>query len=510
MDLTATTETLYERYVAELQQIADIRYAVALLQWDQETYMPVSGAAARSRQVATLSEMAHSRFTSSTFGELLAELMQRPDLTPQQSANLHLSHYDFEQQARVPASFVRTISETVSRSFHAWMDARKANDFNIFAPVLEELVTLKKEEADLLGYDKHPYNALLNQYERGCTTELLDNTFGTLQPPLKALLDKIAACPQVDDRLLKQYFPEQDQWQFSMDLLEKMGYDLDAGRQDKAEHPFTINFSSQDVRITTRIDEQDLGNMTWSTIHELGHALYEQGLPAGQYGLPLGEAASLGIHESQSRFWENNIGRSLPWCQYFLPHLQKYFPSQLGNSSPEHFFRAINKVYPSLIRTEADELTYHFHVIIRYELEKALIGGELSVKDIPAFWGERYNHYLGIRVPDDRRGCLQDVHWSHGSFGYFPTYSLGSLYAAQFFGQLKKEFPDMDEITRQGKFNIALEWLRGRIHQYGRQYTSEELCKNLTGEGINIDHFMQYVTEKYRFIYSFQPEGDAL
>ncbi|KIC95543.1 carboxypeptidase M32 [Flavihumibacter solisilvae] len=510
MEHAANTASLYEQYVTELQRIADVRYSAAVLQWDQETYMPPAGAGFRAQQIATLSELAHSRFTQPSFINLVNELSDRKDLHDAGQKNISLSKYDVEQQAKLPSAFVRRLSETVSRSFNAWMDARRQNDFRVFLPLLGEVVELKKQEADMLGYESHPYNALLNEYERGSTVELLDNTFSRLQEPLRNLLDRISRCPQVDDSLLHQHFPEQDQWQFSMQLLEKMNYDLQAGRQDKAEHPFTTNFSSRDVRITTRIDEQDLSNMTYSTIHELGHALYEQGLPADQYGLPLGEYASLSIHESQSRLWENNIGRGMPWCQSFFPVMQHFFPKQFGGRSAEQYYRAVNKVTPSLIRTEADELTYHFHVIIRYELEKSLIGGTLSVEDIPAFWNENYQKYLGVTVPDDRRGCLQDVHWSHGSFGYFPTYSLGSLYAAQFFESAKTAVGQLDEKTAKADYSDLLQWLRQNIHIHGRRFNSEELCKNVTGEGINIRYFMQYAEAKYRFIYAFQTEGIAI
>ena len=510
MNVSAATASLYEQYVSEMQQIADIRYSAAVLQWDQETYMPAGGADARSRQIATLSEIAHSRFITDSMGSLLKSLSERADLNEEQQKNISLSLYDYEQQVRLPASHIRDLSDASSRAFHSWMDARRSNDFSLFEGSLETLVALKKVEADLLGYENHPYNALLNEYERGATTSLLDSVFSKLQIPLKELLHKIRQCEQVDDRFLKQYYAESDQWQFSLALLERMEFDMQSGRQDKAAHPFTINFSSRDVRITTRIDEQDISNMTWSTIHELGHAHYEQGLPAGQYGLPLGEYASLGIHESQSRLWENNVGRSMAWCEHFMPLFQQHFPSQLGEISASKFYRAINKVTPSLIRTEADELTYHFHVIIRYELEKELIGGQLNTKDIPDFWNQKYWEYLGIRVPDNRQGCLQDVHWSHGSFGYFPTYSLGSLYAAQFFHAAKGAIPDLEKQIRSGNFRDLLTWLNQSIHRHGRRFNSEELCKQLCGEGININYFMQYSTDKYRFIYGFQTEEGVL
>lgn len=510
MDAFTETSPGYENYVAWMQQVADLRYANAVLQWDQETYMPVAGADMRSRQIATLSEMAHNMFTQPTAGNALQKLAENDTLDVFQRKNVELTRYDYQLQEKLPSAFVRQLSETVSRAFQAWLDARKAKDFNLFQPSLEKLVDLKKQEADLLGYRDHPYNALLNQYEKGCTVALLDHTFEELKPPLQALITRITASKQVENSLLKQFFPEAKQWAFSLDLLDKMGFDIKAGRQDKSAHPFTTNFSSRDVRITTRIDENDLGNMTFSTIHELGHALYEQGLPESQYGLPLGEYASLGIHESQSRLWENNVGRSFACCQHFMPLLKKHFPEQFDGSSAAELYQAVNRVEPSFIRTEADELTYHFHVIVRYELEKALIGGTLQAKDIPAYWNEAYKNFLGITVPDDSLGCLQDVHWSHGSFGYFPTYSLGSLYAAQFFTAASQDIPTLDEKLKQGDYRTLLEWLHKKVHMHGRFFTSEELCRNISGEGLNIKYFMQYVTNKYRFIYAFQGEGTLI
>ena len=288
-----------------------------------------------------------------------------------------------------------------------------------------------------------------------------------------------------------------------MQLLKQMGFDFESGRQDISEHPFTTSFSPQDVRITTRIDEADFNNMTWSTIHELGHALYEQGLPASEYGLPLGEACSLSIHESQSRLWENQVGRSLAFWQFHYPSLQQEFPDQFGGVPVEKFYAAINQVEPSLIRTEADEVTYHFHVMIRYELEKKLIEGAISVHDIPAFWNEQYEQYLGVKSADDKKGCLQDVHWSHGSFGYFPTYSLGSFYAAQFFDQAMKDVPSLRDDLAEGRYPSLLAWLRQKIHVNGRFYTSEELCEQVCGQPLDIKHFMQYLLDKYRKIYQF-------
>ena len=363
------------------------------------------------------------------------------------------------------------------------------------------MVDLKKQETDILGYKDHPYNALLNEFEKGATVQLLDKTFYPLLPKLKEIIATIAAKPQVDDTFLYQHFPKQQQWEWGMYLLRQLNFDFEAGRQDISEHPFSTSFNSNDVRITTRIAENDFGNMTWSCIHEVGHALYEQGLPVDQYGLPLGEACSYSIHESQSRLWENNVGRSQIFWERYLPELQKFFPEHLKNINIDQFYRAINKVQPSLIRTEADEITYHFHVFVRYELEKKLLEGSLSTKDIPGFWKEQYKNFLDVNVPDDKQGALQDIHWSHGSFGYFPTYSLGSFYAAQFFQAAKKEIKNLDNQISNGQFSNLLGWLRKNIHCNGRRFTSEELCLKITGKGLQIEDFTDYILHKYKLIY---------
>ncbi|MBV4357024.1 carboxypeptidase M32 [Pinibacter aurantiacus] len=492
----------YDAYREKLQQIADVRYSLAVLQWDQETYMPAKSAGTRARQIATLSEVAHNMQTDSALDSLLEKLQEDKNLSEDERKNIELSLYDINQQKKLPGSFVRQMSEAISQSYQFWLDARKQNKFGIFEESLSKLVDLKKQEANYLGYENHLYNALLNQYERGATVAMIDPVFNNIRQPLKELIDEVGKKSQVDDHFLQQHFDKNQQWKFSMQLLKEMQFDFEAGRQDISEHPFTTNFSSEDVRLTTRIDEKDISNMTWSCIHELGHGLYEQGLPAKEYGLPLGEYASLSIHESQSRLWENNVGRSFSFCKYMFPLLKSYFPTEMQKVSVEQFYRSINKVQPSLIRTEADELTYHFHVIIRYELEKKLMENSITVKDIPAYWNGQYKKYLGVDVPDDKRGCLQDVHWSHGSFGYFPTYSLGSLYAAQFFNTASSQLKELQNEIVAGNFAPLLQWLRTNIHQHGRKFTSEQLCERVTGEPLNIDHFMKYARGKYLGIYT--------
>ena len=503
MVLTKSSQDLYTGYVDRMQKIADVKYSAALLQWDQETYLPEKGAAFRGRQLATLTEIAHEWFVDPSLGQLLEDLNGRGDLEASQHRNVELSLEDFNKQKKFSPAFIRRLSEASSRSFHSWLQARSANSFALFKDDLQQLVALKKEEADLAGYQDHPYNALLDQYEKGATTTLLDSVFAAIRTPLDDLLRRIAGSPQVDNSFLQGEFPRQQQWDFGMSLIGQIGFDFKAGRQDISEHPFTTSFNSEDVRITTRIDEHDFSHMTWSCIHEAGHALYEQGLPVEYYGLPLGEYASLSIHESQSRLWENNIGRSLNWWTTIYPRLQNTFPDRLKTVSPAQFYQGINKVQPSLIRTEADEVSYHFHVMIRYELEKQLLDGSLSVADIPSWWNNSYKTWLGMTVPDDKRGCLQDVHWSHGSFGYFPTYSMGSFYAAQFFAAAEDQQPGLSQAIGSGNTNSLLAWLRDRIHRHGRRYTSEELCFRATGKSLDTSYFLSYLFDKYRNIYNF-------
>ncbi|MEC5142340.1 carboxypeptidase M32 [Chitinophaga sp. 212800010-3] len=488
---------LYDDYRSRMQKIADVRNALAVLGWDQETYLPEKGARFRGQQITTLSTIAHELFTAPELDNVLQALKGSKELTPTELKNIELSAEDVEKNKKYPASFVAEMSTVTNECYHAWIKARKANDYTLFAPALSKMISLKKQEAALLGYEGHPYNALLNEYEKGATTSMLDTIFNEVKTALSPLLAKIEARPEVNKEFLHHFYNRDTQWNFGISLLKNMGYDMQAGRQDVSEHPFTTSFNPFDVRVTTRIDENDFGNMTWSCIHEGGHALYEQGLPPDQYGLPCGEATSLGIHESQSRLWENNVGRSLAFWQHHYPRLQQLFPENLNTVSLNDFYLAINKVQPSLIRTEADELTYHFHIMIRYEIEKGLIDGSIDVKDLKHTWNDYYRQYLHVTVPDDVQGVLQDIHWSHGSFGYFPTYSLGSFYAAQFFAAAQQQIPDLDKSIASGNYQSLLEWLRTNIHPYGRFYTSNELCKKVTGQPLAFGNFLAYAEKKY-------------
>lgn len=501
MTPASSQEQRYLRYRERMQQIADIRNAAAVLNWDEETYLPEQGAKFRGRQLATLASLAHERFCDPELGSLLESLQGARDLSPLMQRNVQLSLEDYQKNRKYSSELVQALSEAASSSYHAWIQARRENDFSVYLPELERMVVLKRKESEALGYQEHPYDALLDEHEKGMRVAVLDQVFGQLRSQLSPMVQAIAGRPRPEDAFLKRFYGRDAQWAFGMQVLKAMGFDFRRGRQDLSEHPFTTSFNPNDVRITTRIDEHDLANMTWSCIHEGGHALYEQGLPEGEYGLPCAEACSLGIHESQSRLWENCLGRSLPFWEHFYVSLQNLFPDNLKSVTLEAFYAAINRVQPSLIRTEADELSYHFHVMIRYELEKNLLAGTLKASELKEAWNAKYAEYLGVRVPDDKRGILQDIHWSHGSFGYFPTYSLGSLYAAQFYEAMQRALPELPQLVQKGVLSPVLEWLRREVHPFGRFYTSQQLCEKVCGEGLNAEAFLRYARTKYGALY---------
>ncbi|MEZ5015562.1 MAG: carboxypeptidase M32 [Flavipsychrobacter sp.] len=496
-----SAKELYQDYKEINQKAADVNYASAVLGWDQEVFMPAKGFEHRGRQLATLASYSHELLTSEHYGNILEQLLSKDGLREDELANVQLSKEDYDKETKLSTSLVERLTNQVSKSYDAWIRSRKENDYKVYVPELTNMLALTKEKADAYGYEGHVYDALLDEYEKGATVAMLEPIFSQVKEQLPPLLAKIKEAQQVESSFLYKNYPKDKQWDFSIAVLKKMGYDFDAGRQDLSEHPFTTSFSPNDVRVTTRVDENDFASLLWSSIHEGGHALYEQGLLAEQYGLPLGEAASLSIHESQSRIWENNVGRSLLFWKHFYPELTGLFPDQLNGVDVNAFYKSINKVTPSLIRTESDELTYHFHVLIRYEIEKELLSGAINVADLAEVWNSRYQNYLGVSATNDKEGVLQDVHWAHGSFGYFPTYSLGSFYAAQFYKQAKKDMPDLEANIAIGSFKYFHQWLTNKVHVHGRKYRSEELCERITGEGLNLGAFMEYATTKYGNIY---------
>jgi carboxypeptidase Taq len=491
----------YQIYKDLLRRLADVQYSIAVLNWDQETYMPVKGAEHRAQQISTLSGIAHGLATSPELGTVLEKLDKDKSLSEREARNINQSLRSYKLNKKYTQEFVEEMSMRVSEAFQAWHKAKETNNFSLYAPALERLVALKRKECKLLGFTDHPYDALLDQYEPDAKTADLTVLFADVRAQLVAFVKEIAAKKQNPDECMFRHYDKDKQWAFGLELLTQMGYDFKAGRQDVSSHPFTTNFSSQDVRVTTRTAEDNLNEMIWSCIHEGGHALYEQGLPDSEYGLPSGEYVSLGIHESQSRLWENNVGRGLPYWKCNLPRLKELFPENLKNVSPDDFYKAMNKVQPSLIRTNADELTYHFHILIRFEIEKALIEGTVEVNDLPAVWNAKYKAYLGLDVPSDSKGVLQDIHWSHGSFGYFPTYSLGSFYAAQFYNFAARQIPGLESEIEKGNLKPLLEWLRKHVHSEGKMYSAENLCIKITGEKLSFKYFMEYARKKYSALY---------
>lgn len=485
---------LYQKYVSLTQKIADFQFSSALLEWDQETYMPSLGANFRSRQIATLNETAQTCLCDPDYENTLLALENEAQLDAIEKDNVRVSLKECQQRKKLSPAFIREQSEIVSATYQAWIKARQENDFTIYLPIFQKLVDNKRKEANLLGWKDHPYNALLQTYEPDATVEKLDALFASLLPQLSALLNSI---PTQEESILKgKTFDKNKQWRLNKHFMQLLGLNPESSRLDVSEHPFTTNFSAEDVRITTRIDEQDLMSNIFSVIHETGHALYEQGLPASQYGLPAGMYSTLSIHESQSRFWENCIGRSKAFWSANYSYLQNAFPEELKAISLEDFYMATNRVEPSLIRTESDELTYHFHIFIRYEIEKQLIAGDLAAADVPMEWNRLYKEYLGVDVPTAKEGCLQDIHWSIGSLGYFATYSLGSLYAAQWWHEIQKDFPDAETMVGNNNLQPILMWLRTKIHQYGRRLSSDALCEQATGEKLNPQYFIDYLTQK--------------
>lgn len=488
----------YNLLTTLLQRISDIAYSGAVLNWDMETYMPPKGAARRGQQLATLSGLAHEMFTTKEIGDLLEKLEGDTTLPFRELQNVKLTLKQYRKANKYTREFVEELSRCVSETFNAWHVAKAKNDFSLYAPQLEKLIELKKKECELLGYTDHPYDAFLNEFEPGLKTAEVEALFNDVRKELFPFVKQLLSKPAGSQEILHRHYEKDKQFAFSETILKQMGYDFEAGRQDISVHPFSTNFSAMDVRVTTRIDENNISDCISGSIHEGGHALYEQGIPDDQYGMPSGEYCSLSIHESQSRLWENNVGRSLSFWKGQFPKLQKVFPAQLDNVTVEEFYTALNVVQPSLIRINADEVTYHFHVMIRFEVEKAIFEGKLTVNEIPAYWNSRYKEYLGIDVTSDAEGCMQDIHWSHGSFGYFPTYSLGSFYAAQLFAKVSAEIPDLQKQIEEGDYSNLLASLRDKIHRHGKTYTSKELCMMATGEELNFKYFMEYVTAKYK------------
>lgn len=503
MSVFTLTDPDIQKLVAISRELKDLVAIVGLLSWDQETYLPAKGALARSHQLETLAGIYHDKITNPRLGELLLKLDSvintKPDtFTLADKALVREMQRDHSLAIKLPKSLVQALSRETSLGLEAWQHARNQNDFRVFAPNLETIIKLKRETAEAYGYTDSPYDALLDEYEEGLTKQTALNVLEPLQTSLQQIIPTLVETTKVYDKgVLKQHYDSQKLWDLSMHLLTLIGFDLERGRQDTSAHPFTMGFHHTDVRLTTRILETNPISTLLSSIHEGGHGIYEQGISPDISETTLGYINSLVLHESQSRFFENMIGKSLGFWQYIFPKFQATFPEHLEHSTAESVWHELNVVRPSLIRVDADEVTYHMHIIIRTQLEIDLIEGRLAVKDIPEAWRAAYKKYLDIEVPDDAQGALQDMHWSQGLIGYFPTYSLGSLLATQLYEQMCTELPDILLDIRAGKFESPRKWLNSHVHQHGRMYSSEQIARSSTGQAINPQYFTTYLKRKF-------------
>ena len=497
----------YEALLARLRDLGRLQQIEALLDWDQETYMPTRGVDVRAEQSALISGLAHDQLVASETGDLLAAAEAQgtvgDDPDAARATNLREFRRVYDRQVKLPTELVKQISATGARAKSAWAQARQDNDYPRFAPFLAKLIELKREVAQRVGAAGEPYDALMDEFEPGATVAVIEPIFAELRPRTVELLQRLQSAPrQPDPGLLTRNYPVDAQRALSLALAAELGFDFDAGRVDVSTHPFTTTIGGPtDVRFTTRYHDDFFPAGIFGTMHETGHALYEQGLPAEHVATPRGSHVSLGIHESQSRLWENQVGRGRPFWECVYPRVRQAFPAALGDVELDAFYAAINCVQPSFIRVEADELTYNLHIVLRFEIERALFTGRLEVADVPAAWNEQFQQLLGLTPPSDAQGCLQDVHWAMGIFGYFPTYALGNLYAAQFFARARQDLPQLDDHIRSGEHGPLLAWLRERIHQHGQRYRAHELVERVTGEPLSLEPFMNYVTEKFSAVY---------
>jgi len=484
--------------------------AAAVLQWDQETYLPEKGVQERSEQLALLEGMAHRKLTSPDTGRLLSELGSKPEnprgdekLPELERDFLKVLRRNYDRAVKLPVEFVSDAARAEGLSQAAWVSARLDNNFSAFLPHLVKMIDFSRQRAIYWGYKDNPYDGLLDIYESGISAEAINDVFTPLRKRLKELLKKISSRPRPDNSFLDEDYDVENQACFSRDLLKRIGFDTSRGRIDISAHPFTTTLGSDDVRITTRYLKRHVQSGIFSTIHEAGHAFYEMGFPEELRPSSLADGASMGIHESQSRLWENVIGRSRAFWDAMYPALRSYFPGTLSKFTAEDFYRAINLVEPSLIRIEADEVTYSLHIIVRFELEKELFHGTLDPAKLPEAWREKMKEFLGVQPETDAQGVLQDVHWSMGSFGYFPSYALGNLYGLQFWEKLVSEMPDAERQIAQGNFAPIRNWLKETVYVWGRRKDPSDLLKTVTGESLSAEPFLAYVESKYSKIYGF-------
>ncbi len=493
--------TAYDTLINRIREIGKIHAIEEILDWDQQVCMPTRGVKARAEEVALLAGLAHDRLTDPEIGEVLARLDDRTG-DPQVDANIRESRRAHERAVKVPADLVRAIARASSLAKEAWEAARRDADFASFAPHLATVVGLRRLVADHLGFADEPYDALIDEFEPGATTRDIAAIFAELRAGLVPLVQAIVASKRpVNTDILKRRYPIDAQRDFVSAIAIDMGFDFESGRLDQSTHPFTSGSFPGDVRLTTRYDENFLPMAIFGTMHEVGHGMYQQGLLPEHVFTPMGTPVSLGIHESQSRMWENMIGRSRAFWEHYYAQAQRCFAGALTDVTLNDFVAAVNAVTPTCIRVEADEVTYNLHIILRFELERDIIAGKLEVNDIPDAWNAKMAELLGITPPDEAQGCLQDIHWSMAAFGYFPTYSLGNLYAAQFYAAAEQAIPDLTNQIREGKLGTLLSWLRENIHRHGQRYRAGELVEQVTGHPLSVQAFIRYLREKYTPIY---------
>ena len=495
------TQSVYSQLITELKDIAVLSSVASLLGWDERTQMPPRAAAFRAEQLSAMAKLLHQRFTAPKIGDWLSQL-ESGELDADAAVNVRETRRDYDRAVKMPESLVQEEARISVLAQQAWAEARKKSDFAAFAPWLEKILPLKMQRAACLGFTDRPYDGLLDEFEPGETSANVAKTFELLRDPLVELIGKIndsSKKPPVE--ILHRKYPAAAQEMLSREAAKAVGFDFESGRLDVSVHPFCSGIGPGDTRMTTRYDENHFGDAFFGVLHETGHGMYNQGLKAEHFGTPLGTYISLGIHESQSRMWENLVGRSRSFWTHFMPRARELFPEALKGVDDEHWYRAINAVQPSLIRVESDEATYNLHILLRFELEQAMMSGSLSVADLPGAWNERMKKYFGITPPDAARGVLQDIHWSGGAIGYFPTYTLGNLYAAQFFETARTDLGDLDTQFAEGNFKPLLGWLQKNIHQQGQRYTAGQLVKQVTGKPLSAEPLLRHLRKKAAEIY---------
>ncbi|NTX00345.1 carboxypeptidase M32 [Myxococcus sp. CA040A] len=488
--------------LSRMQELKDLQGLIGLATWDQETYLPAKAGPARAHQLSTLQGIHHERLVDPRLGDALARAATEAGLSDDERAMVTVLQREREREVRVPAALVRALAEAQSHGLHAWREARKERRFARFQPALQRLLELRREQADAYGHDGERYDGLLEGYEPGMRVSRLTPVLTTLREQLIPMVGKLSGAKrQVPALFDGRRYDKDAQWRFTLRLLGDLGFDLEAGRQDVSIHPFTGGTHALDVRLTTHVDESNPLSAIFSTIHEAGHGLFEQGFSPEHYRTPLAASPSMGLHESQSRLWENLVGRGRPFWEHYFPLLRESFPDALAQVDLEAFHTVVNDVRPSLIRTESDEVTYNLHIAVRYELELLLIRDELPLEELPAAWNARMERYLGVTPPDDTQGVLQDIHWAWGELGYFPTYSLGNLYSASLYRAAGRELPDLEGQLRRGQMLPLRDWLRERIHRQGFRLPAEERVREVTGQGLTDADFLGYLRAKYGALY---------